>query len=322
MRKFLFSAALCLSIMVSKPAPAVVLYTTVEELEQAAPSAGGGKTLAPQSSWTHSNLTKKIEPRPASERPNVPSTKSMPQQSISQQVLPIEKEVEKTEAKPSWAYRKSLDTDVVEGNDAGYPQTNSPRIYAEPVISTLGLGADVGLYVSEKVGLHLNANYLSYKSSSIKYESVDVTPEFRFLTVGVVGDYYYDGGFFVSGGVYYNGNRVSARGNVTDEVKINEVTYTKYDVSSISGSIEFNKFAPYIGGGFRGQITKDWFGMFELGALIHGSPQSEFKYVIANEEVRQQLESDIAAEINSFNDDIGRFIIMPVIKFGATYRFN
>jgi hypothetical protein len=136
----------------------------------------------------------------------------------------------------------------------------------------------------------------------------------------------FGGSFFISGGVYFNNNSVSVDGFIGPE----DFTpaYQAYDFLanqvSLSGDVEFNPLAPYLGFGWRTNSGASGWGFgLELGVLYQGAPDITNLRINApvdistTESVRQFL----AEQASEIEDELSWFEFYPVASVMFTYHF-
>lgn len=192
---------------------------------------------------------------------------------------------------------------------------------------TLGAGLDVSMGMSESLGLRLQANALSYDEDFTESD-VDYSGDLELKSAGLLLDWHpFSGVFRVSAGAYWNGNEATATGRPTGGTyTINGTPYPAAQVGSLNGEIDFDSVAPYFGIGWA-SAPKAGRGMtfsLDLGVLYQGEPNVA---LTANCGVGlppatcTQLQSDVAAEQASLQEDLSDYKFHPVVSFGIGYRF-
>jgi hypothetical protein len=207
----------------------------------------------------------------------------------------------------------------------------SPAAWADVGVllkaGTLGAGLDVSKGISESLALRLQANAFSYEED-ITESNVDYNADLELQSAGLLLDWHpFSGVFRVSLGAYWNGNEASAVGRPTGGTyEINGVTYNAADIGSLNGKIDFESVAPYFGIGFA-SAPKAGRGMtfsFDLGVLYQGEPNVGLTAVcgpLVPAPQCAQLQSDVAAEQASLQEDLSDYKFHPVVSFGIGYRF-
>jgi hypothetical protein len=187
----------------------------------------------------------------------------------------------------------------------------------------------VGVHLSVPVQPNVNArfgvNAMNY-SYSDNTSDVDYDFKLKLQTFDALLDWFpAGGGFRLSGGVVYNGNKVDARArsNSTGSYTFNGRTYTAADAGTVNGRIDFRKAAPYLGIGWGNALAKDkgWGFSADLGVLFQGAPRTSMTSSGCTLPDCSQLQSDITAENRKLNDEVDSFKAYPVIRFGVSYKF-
>lgn len=193
-------------------------------------------------------------------------------------------------------------------------------------LGTTGLGAHISVPLQPNLNARFGVNYLNYSYSSA---TTDVNYDFKLKlnTFDALLDYFpMDGGFRVSAGAVYNGNRIDAVGKpaATGTYTLNGTTYTAANAGTINGTIDFRKVSPYLGIGW-GNANKDkgWGFTTDIGVLFQGTPNTSLTNsgCTATAAVCTQLASDVAAEQVKLADDVSSFKAYPVLRVGVSYRF-
>lgn len=189
---------------------------------------------------------------------------------------------------------------------------------------TLGAGLDVSVGMSESLGLRLQANAFSI-DEDITESDVNYNADLELQTAGLLLDWHpFSGVFRVSAGAYWNGNEIAATAKPTGATYVIDGTvYTSAEVGSLDGRIDFESVAPYFGIGF-GSAPKAGRGMtfsFDLGVLYQREPNVTLSVACGTTLRCAQLQSDVAAETASLQDDLKDYAFYPVVSFGIGYRF-
>lgn len=188
--------------------------------------------------------------------------------------------------------------------------------------STLGAGVELTTnLVPGLLNARLQVNGLKY-DKTITDTQVTYDGSIKLFSAGAIADIYpFAGKFRVSGGLYYNGNKIDITGtpSLNGTFTFNNQSYTAAQVGSVHGTIDFNHFAPYFGIGWGDAISSGSpFGFsFELGALYQGKPKTS----IVTSKTVTGLSADIAAEKKKLDDSLDNFKFYPVVALGFNWRF-
>lgn len=193
-------------------------------------------------------------------------------------------------------------------------------------LGTTGLGVHLSVPVQPNLNARFGLNYLNY-SYDTNTSNVNYDFKLKLQTFDALLDYFpMDGGFRVSTGLVYNGNKIDAKAkrNSNGTYTLNGTTYSAATAGNINGNIDFRKIAPYLGIGW-GNAVKDsgWGFSTDLGVLFQGSPNTSLTNsgCTAPAAVCAQLASDLAAENRSLSDKVHSFRAYPVLRVGVNYRF-
>jgi hypothetical protein len=189
-----------------------------------------------------------------------------------------------------------------------------------PHVSTLGIGADVGVGLHPRVTVRAGASYIPYKPSvTVSETEWELSlPEMSYT--GMV-DLYLIGGLRVSGGFRYKTTEVEAIGNYTGTVNIGDQIYTGDEVGTLSGAIVTKDFSPYAGIGF-GNVAKRGLGfILDLGVAFHGSPGVTLTSEGGTLSGDPLLQAELEKEAANFEDDISWAKVYPVVTVGLSFGF-
>ncbi len=179
---------------------------------------------------------------------------------------------------------------------------------------TLGLGLEATTNIVPLfVNMRLQGNGFNY-NTTITDTNVTYDAKLKLASVGLLADIYpFAGKFRVTGGAYYNGNKLTMNARSLGNVVIGGTTYTNPVVSS---TVDFNKFAPYVGIGWGDAISSGSpIGFsFELGVLYMGKPKTS---IIAP----SVSAADIAVEKRKLDNSLKNLRFYPVASIGINYKF-
>jgi hypothetical protein len=190
-------------------------------------------------------------------------------------------------------------------------------------IGTLGLGGGVTKNIVPQINGRLSINWFRYNYSTT---ASDVAYNFKLklLTVGALADWHPgESGFRVTGGIYFNNNRISGTARLTsgETVNIGGIDHLVDDLGVLTAGIDFNTLAPYIGIGWGNPVRQDsrWTFAFDLGLLYQGSPKVNL--TATNPGNIPGLDADLAREEDSVSQSLRSFKYYPVISLGISYNF-
>jgi len=187
-------------------------------------------------------------------------------------------------------------------------------------VGTLGVGVDFSMPITDYLNARLNVNGFSYSYDTTQ-NGIDYSATATLLSAGVLLDYYpmSTNDFRISGGVYYNGNKVELDANVVGST-FNSNTYAN---GTIASETKLNEVAPYIGIGWgnRGD-EKGWGFSVDIGAIYHGEPGIDATVTTTlPAPASTNLANDVEIERAKLENDFNSYSFYPVVMIGATYTF-
>ena len=200
----------------------------------------------------------------------------------------------------------------------GYAQSNSLGVK----VSTLGLGLEAEKSFSDSIGGRLGVNYFTYDYSGTE-DDIEYDFELNLKSLSALLDWHpFQGSFRISGGAVLNGNTIDANAKSAETFDIGNSTYTGAQVGTLTGKIDFENIAPYLGLGCDTSFGKDKsFGfLFELGVIYQGSPKVDLSAdgpIASN----ATFQNELATEEKDLQSDLDVFKIYPVVAIGLSYRF-
>src|SRR3569833_2221408 len=127
-------------------------------------------------------------------------------------------------------------------------------------LGTTGIGAHIVVPVNEQLNARFGINALNYNYSTTA-NSTDYDFKLRLQTFDALLDYYpaAAGSFRVTGGLAYNNNKIdgTAKQRAGGTYTFNGTTYSSASAGAVSGTVEFNKVAPYHGIGKGNAVAKN-----------------------------------------------------------------
>ncbi len=209
---------------------------------------------------------------------------------------------------------------------------------------TPGIGAELGIGLGPSLNLRLPANLFKYKFD-VEEDDVDYDGKLKLQSFGAVLDYHpFQGAFFVSAGVFSNGNRLdlfSRDENGDTEYRIGDddrvYRSDSNDPLTLTGHIKFGNAAPYLGLGWGNAIqgVSNAYFRFEVGVLFQGQgrvglgssgsaidTQSGESFSTQGDSMEAQVfRAELAQERELIENDISDYELYPVMSFAVGYRF-
>ena len=193
-------------------------------------------------------------------------------------------------------------------------------------IGTLGAGVELSTAISDDLRIRGGLNYLTYSFDS-EISNIDYEFEPEFNSISLLLDYHpFGGSFFLSGGAFLNNNNVQVTGTIGKD-KIPSI-YSQYafaaDLANISGDVEFQPVAPYLGLGWRSNKGQDGWGIAcDLGVMFQGSPDVTNLQINAPIDLnnRQEVQTFLKEQEQEIEDELERFKYYPVASLMLLYNF-
>lgn len=188
----------------------------------------------------------------------------------------------------------------------------------------LGYGAEVG-FEGERFGIRGQLSQFGYDESDT-FDDVKYTLDADLGSQAVLVDFYpFQGGLFLTAGLYQNGNAIDAIGEpVADTVQIGNVVYSSDDVGVLLADVDIGGTTPYLGVGYT--FGKDDGGLalsLEAGAQFNDSADASLLSVGGNPVITNDpdFQAQLRQEEQNLQDDLDALEILPVIKLGLRFYF-
>lgn len=195
-------------------------------------------------------------------------------------------------------------------------------------IGTTGIGAHATFPIAPNLNARLGLGYLgyNYKGST---RDMEYDLDLKANTYDALLDWYPEKGssFRITGGVAYNGNRigVQARPNAAGRYAIQGNQYDAASVGKVTGKVDFNKLAPYLGIGWGRNLKdeKGWSFSTDIGVMFQGAPKTSLNAsgCTAPAAVCNQFAADVARENAALSREVSKFKLYPVLRVGLSYKF-
>jgi hypothetical protein len=187
---------------------------------------------------------------------------------------------------------------------------------------SLGVGGDLTLGLTPNLNIRAGIGYFTWTQEGVGGGNDKKDVKLDLLNVPVTLDWHpvTGNGFRISAGVMFNNDRGEISAKSGQNVSINDHDYL---VSSLSGKIDFNQFGPYLGIGYgnAADTSSHWHCAIDLGVAYIGSPNVTLAATALNPAQQAALDSDVATQINKYEDDVKPFKFYPVLTIGFSYTF-
>ncbi len=191
-----------------------------------------------------------------------------------------------------------------------------------PRVGTLGYGIELSAGLSEKFNLSLGFNNASYKRQD-SADGVDYDYNYKLRSADLLASYHpFTGAFRLRAGVLFNGNEVLMTGKPSagQTYDINGIPYSAAQVGTLTGTLSFNKSAPYFGIGWGNRPNSSWGFTGDIGAVYQGKPKLSLE-ATGGIAPPPSLAADLEAERQQTEEDLSSFKWYPVVQLGLYFRF-
>jgi hypothetical protein len=202
--------------------------------------------------------------------------------------------------------------------------TDTGRYAVSAKTSTLGLGGEFTTAVTSNINARVGINALDVDFDDQEIENVDFDLGIDLSSYSVLADWYvFDNSFRLSGGIISMDNEVDleARGPSGEKVEIGDVEYDWNQIGSLSGSIESDEVAPYVGIGWGNPLThsRRWGFTCDFGVAFTSSPDVT---ITATSDIKPAgFDEELAKLKGDIEDFFDKFKLYPVIAVSFFYRF-
>jgi len=187
--------------------------------------------------------------------------------------------------------------------------------------STLGLGGELTTGITTNVNARVGINTLDFDFDD-EFDDIEYDVGLDFSSVSALVDWHiFSDSFRISGGVISMDHNLDldATGPAGESETIGDNTYTWADIGTLSGSVEVDDLAPYVGIGWGDPINsgRRWGFYCDLGVAFTNSPDVK----LTATGVAAGLAADVQKELDDIEDDLDSFKFYPVLSLGLYYRF-
>ncbi len=188
--------------------------------------------------------------------------------------------------------------------------------------STLGFGGELTTGITSNVNARVGVNTLDMDFDD-KFDDVEYDAGIDFFSVSALVDWYvFNNNFRISGGVISMDHKVDIDATPTVSEEIGGVTYTAAEIGTLSGDIEVDDLAPYVGVGWGDPINsgRRWGIYCDLGVAFTNAPDVDLSAngTLASDSTFQ---ANLARERKDIEDDVDALRFYPVLSLGLYYRF-
>ncbi len=185
-------------------------------------------------------------------------------------------------------------------------------------ISTLGVGPDLTIGVLDSLNIRAAGHWGSYEidgeGDDVKYEC-----DLNLLSGLITAEWFPFKGrsFHIVAGALLNGNNLDADAEIAPGLSytIGGATYTSTAIGRLTGEIDYNTLAPYIGIGWGNPVHQDsnWTFFVDLGVAYQGAAEVSLE-ATGTEASNPIFQSRLQQEEDDLEDDLADYKYYPVIS--------
>lgn len=188
---------------------------------------------------------------------------------------------------------------------------------------TPGAGLQAQFAVNDYIVLRGSYDVLQWEADDA-YDGIDYEADIDFQSPGAFVDLHpFKNPFFVSAGAYFGDRGVDLNATPTENVNIGGATFTPEQVGRLTGRIELESTAPFLGLGFDNTFTHDGHWGFRLlaGAAFGDAPQVDLNSTGGSLSDEPLFQERVEQEEQDVQQDADNYKVLPVIQMGLNYRF-
>lgn len=199
-----------------------------------------------------------------------------------------------------------------------------PWIALGAKVGTLGPGPEMTVGILESyVNIRGGVNYLPLNFNASAGD-VDFEVDLNWFSAPVMVDLHpFGNNFRISGGALYNRNRGNLDARLNAVQKLGDHYYTPSEIGTLSGSVNFKNFGPYLGIGYGNAVggpDTAFNFVFDIGVVFQGRPEIGLSAdgTLSHDPV---FIADLEQERAKVQDKADKFEFYPVLNFGISYQF-
>lgn len=187
---------------------------------------------------------------------------------------------------------------------------------------TLGAGVELTTGVTDSINARFGINNFTYGTSGTE-AGISYDIDMQLQSGSVLFDWHPLGfGLRATGGLLYNNNELSMRGQSTTGYTVGGTTYNAAEVATLSGTVDFDNLTPYLGVGWGNAVAQDqtFTVSFDLGILFQGAPNASLGATgtLASDPT---FLANLRSEETDLNNSLDNFEYYPVVALGLGMHF-
>ena len=198
--------------------------------------------------------------------------------------------------------------------------TDSGRYAISGKASTLGLGGEFTTALTSNINARVGINALDLDIGEEEITDIEYDIGLDFTSFSALADWHvFNDSFRISGGIISMDNEVDLEASGPSGIfqEIGGFEYDWDDIGTLSGRVEIDDIAPYVGIGWGNPFThnKRWGFTCDFGVAFTSSPDVTLTAtgLVPAEEVEKERQD--------IEDELDKFRFYPVIAVSFFYRF-
>jgi hypothetical protein len=184
-----------------------------------------------------------------------------------------------------------------------------------PRAGTLGLGADVGLELGNRLVARAGVGVLPFEFTGT-FDDIDMTLELPRTWYNVGVDLYLTGVVRVGGGLMFKSGDPLLSATPTQPLEIGDQTFTPDQIGTLSGTLDSGRQAPYVLIGF-GKHTRGIGLTLDLGLAFQKETQVTLDASGGTLSDDPDFRAELETETQRFEDDLPTYIdLWPILSLG------
>lgn len=187
---------------------------------------------------------------------------------------------------------------------------------------TLGIGGELTKKVATDINARVGFNMLDYNfDGDIAGIEYDLGLDLRSFSA-LVDWHIFDGPFRITGGILSMNNELDLDTVFNQSVTIGDTTYTSTEVGTLSGRMDLDGVAPYIGIGWGNPVGRGrrW-GFYSDFGIAFGNSPDVVLHATGTRAGDPTFQADLAEEARDIEDDLDFLKFYPVMTAGLYFRF-
>ncbi len=187
---------------------------------------------------------------------------------------------------------------------------------------TLGLGGELATGITPDINARVGLNTLSYDFDN-EFDDVEYDVGLDFSSFSALVDWHVFGDFFhITAGLLSLDQSLDLGATPTVSQEIGGITYTPTEIGTLSGDVEIDGVAPYIGIGWGNPLDRSrrWGFYCDLGVAFTDSPDVSLS-ASGTRASDPTFQASLAKERDEIEDDLEPFEFYPVLSLGLYFRF-